>query len=226
MLIGRIGSGKSYIAQRLTETIGAVRLSFGAAVYELSESVIGRKIDKSRPGDREILTAVGTTWGRKGEKIREDLQAGLPIHWLGRHGYADMWVDELERRVNALPADVPVVVDDTRFPNEFWRLNLSMQFMPTCVICSSGMRMKRLGLRGDRFLPRQDEHESELLPARISDVALEVNVMPVLWNDHPLTKPTGDWIFTFDEWIDALSSRKLYCDYELVRNTIDGVEDA
>ncbi|MBY5738154.1 hypothetical protein HFO13_12790 [Rhizobium leguminosarum] len=133
-----------------------------------------------------------------------------------------MWVDELQRRVMKLPKDSALVVDDTRFPNEFWRLRTAMKFVPTCVVCSSETRVRRLNQRGDRFLPLQDEHESEELPAKVSDLAINTNMMPVIWNDENCQKPDREWIFTLDEWLNAVEGLQLDCDDKILRDNIRG----
>lgn len=212
MLMGQLGSGKTFLSSKLVDELNAKKLSLGEPVYRLAESALGRTIDKSKHGDREILTLVGTTWGRKGETVPVNIAEKLVQNWFGRHGYEDMWVDDLSRRVEAIHSTTPLVIDDVRFQNEFTRLRDELHFVPTCVLCSDSTRSKRLVLRGDSYLPSHDLHDSEVLSAKISKWALRHDLMPAVWNDEWVPKPEGAWIYSLPDWTQAVKSQTLTYD--------------
>lgn len=108
---GLAGAGKSTAAFHLVAHRGFERVRFAgplkammAALGLTHEQIEGR--EKETPCDllggktpRYAMQTIGTEWGR-------DLIAN------------DLWVRAWKAAVAAIPAGVPVVVDDCRFPNE------------------------------------------------------------------------------------------------------------
>ena len=108
---GRAGAGKSTAAARLVNRYGFKRMRF-AEPLKWMLSAIGLTPDeidghlKEQPctllggkSPRHAMQALGTAWGR--DSIDPDL-----------------WVRAWQLAFEKLPTDVPVVIDDCRFPNE------------------------------------------------------------------------------------------------------------
>jgi hypothetical protein len=109
-LTGPIGSGKSAVAQEL-ERYGFTRVRFAGPLKKMLVT-LGLSLDqidgasKETPSEllcgktpRQAMQWLGTEWGRT---------------LVGN----DLWVNAWRRYVSKLPAEVSVVADDTRFPNE------------------------------------------------------------------------------------------------------------
>lgn len=108
---GLAGSGKSTAAAHLVNRRGFTRVRFAgplkammAALGCTPEEIDGSK--KELPCDllggktpRHAMQTIGTEWGR-------DLIS------------PDLWIRAWQAALAKVPADVPVVVDDCRFPNE------------------------------------------------------------------------------------------------------------
>ena len=77
-LIGQLGTGKSFIANQLARVIDADVISFGREVYKVAEQAMGRRIDKKRPEDRQMLTDVGTHWEATAKASTLCLKPSLP----------------------------------------------------------------------------------------------------------------------------------------------------
>ena len=182
-LVGQLGTGKSYVANKLSEVIDAERISFGQEVYRVAEDAIGRKIDKSRPEDRKLLTDVGTHWGRNGENVDPALEAGLSTVWHHSHGYEGMWVDALGRRIASRPISIGYVLDDLRFPNELEFL-MKNGFLVYLLLCSVQTRELRLDDRGDPYATTVDGHPSEAFATWLTHLSLPKVIVPSLWNDQ------------------------------------------
>ena len=183
-LIGQLGTGKSFIAEQLASVIGADVISFGREVYKVAERAMGRSIDKKRPEDRQMLTDVGTHWGRNGESVDSVLEAKLAEVWPHPHGNPNIWVDALDRRIAKLPSKVPLVLDDLRFPNESQFL-LDQRFCIFLVQCDFATRIQRLQQRGDLYATTVDDHPSEVLATWLSRLSRSKTVVPTIWNDQP-----------------------------------------
>ncbi|MGD9982284.1 MAG: hypothetical protein AB7H66_15580 [Hyphomonadaceae bacterium] len=202
VLLGMLGSGKSYVARRAAALTGGLVLPFAKDVYRLSEAVLGRPVDKSLPGDRALLKTIGTDWGREGRAdVDPALAAELAALWGLRHGYADIWVDSFVRYADAQP-DAHIFNDDTRFPNELCR-SVGLGFLPFYVGVSEATRAQRLALRGEAVAPEAYRHPSEIMNTTLSAIALDQNLAPIVWNDDA-PAPTRDWIVseeTFFGWL-------------------------
>ena len=107
---GQIGAGKSEAAKEL-HRIGFTRVRFAGplkammASLGLTEDEIDGKL-KEAPCEllcgktpRFAMQTIGTEWGRD---------------MIG----SELWVNAWKRSVSQVPAFIPVVVDDVRFPNE------------------------------------------------------------------------------------------------------------
>lgn len=197
-----LGSGKSHVARKAAELTGGVVLPFAKDVYRLSEAVLGRPVDKTIPADRALLKTIGTDWGREGRAdVDPALAARLAALWPLRHGYADIWVDSFVRYADAQP-EAHIFNDDTRFPNELCRV-VELGFLPFYVGVSEATRAARLALRGEAVAPEAYTHPSEIMNTTLSNIALDQNLAPIIWNDDA-PAPKRDWIVpqeTFFSWL-------------------------
>lgn len=108
----------------------------GMLVHHIMDVFIS--ISPTEGKNRELLQAVGTD--------------------LVRHFVPDAWVNYLLQQ----PADVPVVVDDVRFRNEFYGLKSSGWVMVYCH-CPAPIRAQRLQQDYGRHLtPTEAAHPSEV----------------------------------------------------------------
>jgi hypothetical protein len=108
---GLAGSGKSTAAKHLTDHRGFVRIRFAGPLKAMMAALgcTPDEIDGSRKETpcellggktpRHAMQTLGTEWGR-------DLIA------------PDLWIRAFNAALAKVPAGVPVVVDDCRFPNE------------------------------------------------------------------------------------------------------------
>ena len=204
VFLGMLGSGKSYVARRAAALTGGIVLPFAKDVYRLSEAVLGRAVDKKIQSDRALLKTIGTDWGREGRAgVDAALQAKLAELWSERHGYADIWVDSFMRYAAAQPS-AHIFNDDTRFPNELCR-TVDVGFLPFYVGVSETTRTQRLKLRGEAVAPDAYTHPSEIMNTTLSELAIDQNLAPIVWNDDA-PAPKRDWIVphrTFFAWLDA-----------------------
>lgn len=184
-LVGRLGSGKSHLSRELAGLTDGQVIAFGSKVYEVSELVLGRTIDKSRPEDRKTLVDIGTHWGRRGEPIDAELERALTKVWPLSRGYPDIWVDALDRNLRSSVRERILILDDLRFPNEA-RYLLKNNFHIMLVWCSDNTRAQRLRQRGDSYAAAVDSHESEGLATWLTSRRGAGGVVPSVWYDSGL----------------------------------------
>ena len=120
IVAGRMGSGKSEVANRLIETHGYehvslanplkiivadILLNSGFHNDEVTEMVYGDRKEQplalfGNKSPRQMMQSLGTDWGRKmvDERIWERIAEEVVKHYSALH--------------------IPVVIDDVRFPNE------------------------------------------------------------------------------------------------------------
>ncbi|MCU1499289.1 MAG: hypothetical protein JWM47_3242 [Acidimicrobiales bacterium] len=190
---GLVGSGKSTLARRLAQHEGGVVLSFASRVYELVELVIGAPVDKVDPRNRQLLKLIGTEWGREGlpppPEVWEKIDGHLPPGW----GLPDVWARALVERCEELDAETLVVNDDLRFANEL-AFSDHAGFVPFLVACRNETRLGRLAGRGEHYDGNDRHHESEMLVNALHEVALEEDLISVVWVDDPRSKPDQPWV--------------------------------
>jgi energy-coupling factor transporter ATP-binding protein EcfA2 len=109
-LIGRMGSGKSTIAQLLTDLYGYQRFSWAQPVKDIASLAYG-PIDKSQGYEVEIPT--GDNAVRTGREILQRIGTDAMREQVDRQ----FWIRAGTRRIEARD-DIRWVNDDTRFPNE------------------------------------------------------------------------------------------------------------
>lgn len=196
-LIGRLGSGKSYVANHLCNAWGARKSAFATQVYRVAEDILGRSLDKSNPAERQMLTDIGTEWGRLGRDLDAETMAKLSKIWPHKHGYPEVWIDAFDRAHTARTDDQPTILDDLRFANEL-RYLLRTGFTPILVTCSDATRADRLTDRGDGYAASLKPHASEALSNHLTNIAIDTALLPVLWNDDA-PKPSYAHIFDLSE---------------------------
>lgn len=130
---GKAGAGKSTCADYLVDQHGYKKLSFAGPLKEIAVRLWGDEAFK----DRGRLQDLGT-------KLREIDE--------------DVWVNPMLRSVDE--SDAPIVNDDTRFPNEYWRLK-ERGFVFVRVLANEALRVDRLMRIGKLDDLSQLNHESE-----------------------------------------------------------------
>ena len=108
-LAGLIGSGKTTVANQMTYS-GWDRLAFGDAVKEAARVIFGLTDDQLYGDAKNTLS------------VAHDLTSRYILQRLGtevvRSIHPDAWILAAKCRIDALPDDACIVVDDVRFQNE------------------------------------------------------------------------------------------------------------
>lgn len=141
---GGAGAGKSTAADYLIEKLGYRRMSFAQKLKDIAVDLWGPDAAK----DRGKLQALGTLLREIDEDVwvnaaLKDLDAAREITRATRDG-----------------KEFPVVNDDCRFPNEYWRLK-ERGFYFIRVLAREELRVDRLLRIGKLQDPEQLKHESE-----------------------------------------------------------------
>ncbi len=130
--LGKAGAGKTTAAEFLVEHHGYTRLSFAALLKDISVQI----------------------WGEDARTDRDKLQKlGVAVREID----PDAWVGALGR---SLDRGGPIVVDDCRFPNEYWMLKVDgFVFIEVCA--NEALRVDRLQRNGKLQDISQLTHVSE-----------------------------------------------------------------
>ena len=132
-IVGKMGAGKTTGADILVRLLGYNRASFAALLKEVAALI----------------------WGHSAERDREKLQKlGVAV----RDIQQDAWVNALLRRIEGWRG--PIVIDDGRFPNEYWALK-HRGFKFIRVRADDHKREDRLMRNGKLQSRAQLEHVSE-----------------------------------------------------------------
>lgn len=171
-LIGRMGVGKTSIAQELVALHDYTRFSWAAPVKTIAKAAYG-EIVKERPYEvvvdgnpavrtgREILQRIGT------DALRDNVDQ-------------DFWI-KIGTRIIEAHKDEHLVNDDTRFPNEAATLN-RLGWIIVSVELEEGERLRRLrNAYGEGMSADLLKHPSE---TEIKNIGFHYRV----WN----TAPAGD----------------------------------
>lgn len=158
--VGKAGSGKSTATSWMVEHFGCEKLSFAAPLKIMCDTTT----------DRDMLQRVGVG-------VRE----------LIPDGWVNLLRDKLKHSADGYEWR-PKVIDDCRFPNEYWALKAE-GFVFVEVLADEDLRITRLRDIGKPCEGEQLQHESE--------TALEGLVM-----DYTITN-NGDMDDFFDEvrWV-------------------------
>lgn len=123
-LVGFAGSGKDTVADYLIDHRGFVALSFADALKDALAAILcwDRDLLEGETKESRIWRETVDTWWAE--------RLGIPNftpRWamqnfgtevMRKHFHAEVWILNVERRLNNLPEDQPVVIVDGRFPNE------------------------------------------------------------------------------------------------------------
>lgn len=131
-ILGKAGAGKTTGAEYLARNYGYAILSFATLLKDVSAQI----------------------WGEDARKDREKLQRlGVAVREIDE----DAWVNAALRSIRS---DLPVVVDDCRFPNEYWALR-ERGFVFVRVEAPEETRIDRLQRNGKLQDISQLNHVSE-----------------------------------------------------------------
>jgi hypothetical protein len=133
-LVGKAGSGKTTGAEFLEGHLGYHRLSFAAPLKAMC----------------------GTTTNRF--LLQE---VGVGVRGLVEDAWVNLFMREWERVCNEHVGGCSVVVDDCRFPNEYWALKAE-GFVFVEVVADRDQRITRLQANGKLGDLSELEHQSEL----------------------------------------------------------------
>lgn len=136
-LCGRMGAGKTTAANYLVERFGYQRIGFADAVRDVAARVYG-------------------------EAARQDRQKLIDIGMGMREIDPDIWVKAHQTQFEIVQSmgHTPVVVDDLRFPNEWWALKEG-DFVIARVAAERLYRVNRLKASGKWQNEEQLENPSE-----------------------------------------------------------------
>ena len=102
-LVGPAGSGKTTVGNYLVEKYGYRRMAFADSLKDM------------------IITAGICThdecYGKKTEYSRKMLQL-IGTEVFRKQVHSEYWIQQMGKKLSALPPDAKVVIDDIRFPNE------------------------------------------------------------------------------------------------------------
>ena len=147
-LAGKMGAGKTTIANLLNEREGFVKLSLAEPIKRIAEVFFGMK--KGNPGYRELMQKIGTDLFRS---IIDE----------------DVWVRHLFRLIadwETIDPETNIVVDDVRFPNEAEAM-LKNGWTVVYLDCPAHVRKQRLKMR-DGFVEEDTfKHASETVVDKI-----------------------------------------------------------
>lgn len=139
-LCGKMGAGKTTVAEFLEKTFNYHRVSVARAIRELAIELYGPEAENNR----EILQALG-----------QDLRKHDPNVW------TNMACKRIDRIKNGFVAGpLRIVVDDMRFPSE-WQAFKERDFRIIEVIADRNQRVERLRANGKLTDESQLEHPTE-----------------------------------------------------------------
>lgn len=135
-LIGKAGTGKSTAAEFLASNYSYTRLSIASTIRETAASL----------------------WGTNAASSRSTLQSlGVAIRQID----PDTWINlALGKMDSPLNKDSIFVLDDVRFPNEYWKLR-ERDFITIRITADTVIRTDRLKQSGKYENAEQLSHESE-----------------------------------------------------------------
>ena len=181
-IIGRPGTGTSFVATQLASALGAERISFEREVCKVAEQVSGREIDRMCSADREMLINIGTRWGLNGTVVDASLEARLAEFWTHAHGEPDIWLKAVDRTIAGISPNTPLVLDALGSIDEILFL-LDRDFRVFRVFCTPDAYRRRLRQQ-EGFRAIDSGHKSDFSEI-FSKSVLAPGPLPTLWNDLP-----------------------------------------
>lgn len=128
-LSGFAGTGKTTVAEYLVRRHGFVRLSFAAAVKDITAAAFGwerSKLEGVNPQDRVWRETPDPFWS---SRMGRDFSPRTAMQYLGTDIFRaqvlpSIWCDNIIAKIRALPSETNIVIDDVRFTNERAALRL------------------------------------------------------------------------------------------------------
>lgn len=122
-LCGFAGSGKSTIAEYLVEYHDFIRLSFAQSLKDVTAAAFGwprQRLEGASSLDREWRETADPFWS---EQLGRPFSPRIAFQYIGTdifraHIHPDFWVYTLITRINQLPVNSRIIIDDVRFVNE------------------------------------------------------------------------------------------------------------
>ena len=122
-LSGFAGAGKSTVAEYLVRQHGFVRLSFGAAVKDITAAAFAwdrQRLEGATPQDRAWREQSDDFWS---ERMGKPFTPRYALQYLGTDIFRDhvlptIWADLVVAKIRRLGPGANVVIDDVRFVNE------------------------------------------------------------------------------------------------------------
>lgn len=126
-LCGFIGAGKSTVANYLVANHGFTRLSFAGTLKDTCAVLFGwdrTRLEGATPEDRAWREQPDIFWS---EKFGKPWTPRWALQFVGtevirNNLHQDMWVLNVEKKLQAMGPDAKVVFDDARFVNELMTL--------------------------------------------------------------------------------------------------------
>lgn len=150
-LLGQPGTGKTTIADAWAELTGGALLGFAHALKdEVAYAIVAVETHLTEEERERLYSRIRAEMD---DPTTKDQYRGI-LQWWGtdyRRAQDDRyWLDKLHARVCSLSPDVPIAIDDCRFPNEYDLLReLGFRFVRLEV----GDHVREMGAHAD--------HESE-----------------------------------------------------------------
>ena len=161
-LTGRMGTGKSTIAQLLSEMYGYHRISWAAPVKDFAAMAYG-PIDKTAS---YAVTQNGVTRYISGREILQRLGTDALRMQVDQDFWIKVGLNRIRAALTANP-NVRIVIDDTRFPNEADALR-ARGFLIVRVKLPDALRLARMDEEpGDRIHNHPSETLSDTIPAHL-----------------------------------------------------------
>jgi hypothetical protein len=122
-LSGFAGAGKSTIAEYFVRQHGFVRMSFAAAVKDVTSAAFGwdrHRLEGATPQDRTWREEPDEFWS---ERMGKPFTPRYALQFIGtdvfrNHVLSTIWSDLIVAKIRQLPPSTNVVIDDVRFVNE------------------------------------------------------------------------------------------------------------
>jgi len=122
-LCGFAGSGKSTVAQYLVREHGFTRISFAAAVKDITAILFQwdrDSLEGTTPETREWRMQPDPFWS---ERLGEGWTPRKALQFVGtdlcrNHLHQNIWIDLVVAKIHRLGPEAKVVIDDVRFVNE------------------------------------------------------------------------------------------------------------
>jgi hypothetical protein len=122
-IVGFAGSGKGSVSDILCERWGFSKMAFADSVKDAVSTIFQwprELLEGDTETSRQFRETLDPWWS---QKLGYDVTPRLMLLKMGTEAgrkifHEDLWLLNLSRKINMLPADSRIVVSDARFPNE------------------------------------------------------------------------------------------------------------